>query len=58
MTENPVLLDDSQLLNLLGRVMVRETYAYKVGNPFAAKQHTDHKRRIVTECDRRGLRCG
>lgn len=56
--EHPVHLDDKALLNLLGRVVVRETYANKVGNPFAAKQHADHKRRIIKECDRRGLRCG
>lgn len=55
MTENPTELENKPLLQLLGRVLVRETYARKVGNPFAASQHADHKRRIIKEIQKRGL---
>ena len=59
MTEVPAELNDKQLMNLLGRVLVRETYARKVRNPFAEAQHREHKGSILKEMVSRGLaECG
>jgi len=50
--------DDKKLLQDIGRLMAKKTYAKKVGNEFVAKQFQDQINDKLREAERRGLTCG